>query len=250
MPGHAPKRAKNETGQNVKSSIFYNFAFYFHGSIPGGSVQTRLLREHGGEVVGVNTLKWALEAACPIAGKAQNYGTRGRLEVVVVIGKNLEKSKALGEIKDLLEQPELLCSKCGTCHLASISSSAEGVQFVHESIQMECAQTHLVGDLEEARVGGGGGDAEGDSLGGVLTTGKRSSREIVISDGDSEQGGGEEEEGNEGAISVEEEDTVPSHRRGGWGRGTSRGGEVVLKHIECASGNSEKYSSGETYSVN
>ena len=241
--GHAKKRAKNEAACKVKSSIFDNFAFYFHGSIAGGSVQTKLLREHGGEVIGVNTLKWALQAACPVG---KGYGTRGRLEVVVVIGKNLDKSKVLGEMKGLLDQPELLCSKCGMCHLASISSSPAGVPFVHESIEVDCAQTQLMEDLEEAREGGGsrGGGAEGESLSGVLsrapTTGKRSSNAIVISDSESEEGGREEEEGKEVAI-VDEEETLQSQRRAGGGeRGRSRGGgggggaEVVLKHIECA----------------
>ena len=137
--------------EEKRTNLFANFAFYFHGSVPGaGFLKSSLLQRHGAAVADAHTLDWALhKAPCP-SGGPESCGKRGRpMEVVVICGSRAARdvqearAKALAEIKELLGKTSLICSECRKCHLLCTPVTQDGVPFVHKSIQIHSLQTQV-----------------------------------------------------------------------------------------------------------
>ena len=130
------------------SPVFSNFAVWFApgGAVPGAKYLRGLIQRHDGAEAGESTLRWAAgaDAACPIDGAV--FGSRGRLEVVVVHAQGAQE-QAAEAIRKLLQFPSLVCPRCARCHLVSASADARCVPFVAESILRGCAQVQHLRDL-------------------------------------------------------------------------------------------------------
>ena len=144
------------------SPVFSNFAVWFApgGAVPGAKYLRGLIQRHDGAEAGESTLRWAAgaDAACPTDGAV--FGSRGRLEVVVVHAQGAQE-QAAEAIRKLLQLPSLVCPRCARCHLVSASADARCVPFVAESILRGCAQVQHLRDLcslpprEQSAVSGG-----------------------------------------------------------------------------------------------
>ena len=130
------------------SPVFSNFAVWFAtgGAVPGAKYLRGLIQRHDGAVAGESTLRWAAgaDAACPTDGAV--FGSRGRLEVVVVHAQGAQE-QAAEAIRNLLQLPSLVCARCARCHLVSASADARSVPFVADSILSGCAQVKHLRDL-------------------------------------------------------------------------------------------------------
>ena len=240
MAGHLKKRKVAGSKVAPVSDVFNHFSFYFHGSISGAhTVLPDKICQNGGSVVGKQALQWAVQAECPLTHK--DYGSRGRLEVVVIYEEKNDKVsspsmplretrlKVGEEIKSLVRQSDLLCTRCGTCHILVCSSSKKaGVPFVVDSTSLGCAQTQLLVPL----VG-----IEDTIPPGHQATQKKSKlmeqgpQPIIISDSDSDCDERQiaQTENSEGVATK----TNLARSRDVSSVSPTKGNDVVLRHTQC-----------------
>ena len=267
------KTARSDVGSKRKGAgseaalprgCFDYFEFYFHGNISGSSkLLPDKIEKEGGAVVKIKRLRHAvLDAACPqahVQGQGAGLGNNGRgcVRVVVIYPEdgavglldNPDYSESRRRAADAisktlgLQAGGLICPNCHACHLLACGwSPAEGVRFVLSSLQLQCAQTHMLVPLQcshdlDAKSGAGlaGSSTDGEKseamrsgYRGILRKGNEGEA-IIICDSDSEdrglKTGGESAMHFWGGEVVGE--TVPNCQKVDGAR------TVILKHVEC-----------------